>query len=475
LGPFAILGSALVLLACGSSGEAGAGGNGGAAATSAAGRGGAANQGGNSNLGGGTQGGSVGVAGAPGQSGAGQGDAGQGGSTSLTPGGGAGGATNAAGTAGQGGATVDETERVFDREVLHEVLITTAAENIATFSCPPSDTYVAASVSFDGVLLDNVGIRNKGASSCRVFPDKMGFNVKFNEVVQGQRLFGLAKLTLNSTVQDPTWVDEILTYDTYRRVGLPAQRVAHAVVTFNGTPMGIYNLIEPINPSFLERHLGDGTGNLYEGPWDFTQSTAAISLKDELTDMRTRDDLEALTAVVLSEGDTGYAGRLEAVLDLDQFLLLHAVDMVTVAWDGYPLDAWNFYLYDNPQAGRFLFIGTGANWPYFVDNIDAAVNIDPFGLPPLWPGETNEQTGFLSRERVLALPDLLARLQTAMTMAINAFDVPSLWDEFDRTKRILNSTTRTDPATQADLATFNDNVQQAYDFVEQRKAFLTAQ
>jgi spore coat protein CotH len=370
---------------------------------------------------------------------------------------------------------VDETEQVFDREVLHEVVITTAPENIGTFSCPPSEMYVTASVSFDGVVLDNVGIRNKGASSCRVFPEKMGFIVKFNEFVLGQKLFGLSKLTLNSTVQDPTWVDEILTYDTYRRAGLPAQRVAHAVVTFNDTPMGIYNLIEPINPAFLERHFGDGTGNLYEGPWDFTQSTSAISLKDEVIDMRTRDDLDALTAIVLSEADAGYAARLEAALDLDKFLLLHAVDMVTVAWDGYPLDAWNFYLYDNPLDDRFVFIGTGANWPYFDDNMAAAVNIDPFGLPPLWPGETNEQTGFLSRERVLALPDLLTRLQAAMTTAIDAFDVPSLWAEFDRTKRILNSTTRTDPATQADLATFNGNVQQAYDFVEQRKAFLLAQ
>ncbi|HEX2880849.1 MAG TPA: CotH kinase family protein, partial [Polyangiaceae bacterium] len=330
-------------------------------------------------------------------------------------------------------------------------------------------------ITFDGVSFDNVGIRNKGASSCRVLPEKMGFNIKFNEFVQGQKLFGLSKLTLNNTVQDPTWLDEILTYDTYRRVGLPAQRVAHAVVTFNGTAMGIYNLIEPVNPQFLERTFGEGTGNLYEGPWDFTKSIEEVSLKDELTDMRTRDDLAALTAIVLSEADAGYTARLEAALDVERFLLLHAVDMVTVAWDGYPLDAWNFYLYDNPADGRFVFIGTGANWPYFADNMDAAVNIDPFGLPPLWPNQTLAETGFISRERVLMLPDLLNRLQTAMATAFDAFDVPALWAEFDRSKRVINSTDRTDPATQADLTTFNDHVQQAYDFVEQRKAFLTDQ
>jgi hypothetical protein len=76
---------------------------------------------------------------------------------------------------------------------------------------------------------------------------------------------------------------------------------------------------------------------------------------------------------------------------------------------------------------------------------------------------------------VLILPDLVNRLQAAMAAAIDAFDVPTLWAEFDRSKRVINGTDRIDPATQADLTTFNDHVQQAYDFVERRKAFLTDQ
>jgi hypothetical protein len=44
--------------------------------------------------------------------------------------------------------------------------------------------------------------------------------------------------------------------------------------------------------------------------------------------------------------------------------------------------------------------------------------------------------------------------------------------ELDGSKRVINSTTRTDARTKADLATFNGNVQKAYDFVSRRKAFL---
>src|SRR5689334_17872596 len=83
------------------------------------------------------------------------------------------------------GRAADETDQVFDGEVLDEVQTTTAPEAAGTSSYAQSDTYVTASISVDGVVLDNRRIRNKGASSCRVFPEKMGFNVKFNEYVPG--------------------------------------------------------------------------------------------------------------------------------------------------------------------------------------------------------------------------------------------------------------------------------------------------
>jgi hypothetical protein len=39
----------------------------------------------------------------------------------------------------------------------------------------------------------------------------------------------------------------------------------------------------------------------------------------------------------------------------------------------------------------------------------------------------------------------------------------------------MHSTTRTDPATAADLQTFDDHVDMAYDFVTERKAYLLTQ
>ncbi|HMI94069.1 MAG TPA: CotH kinase family protein [Polyangiales bacterium] len=175
---------------------------------------------------------------------------------------------------------------------------------------------------FDGITLTQVGVRNKGQTSFQPVSGKPGFSVKLDELVAGQKLDGLKKLLLNNTVQDPTWCNETLTYETYRRAGLPAPRVAFAVVTLNDQPKGIYSIGEAVNAQFLARHYGQDMdqGNLYEGPWDFSDPIEKADLKDEVEENRSRDDLRALAAAVLSEPDDGFPTRLASVLDVDQFL-----------------------------------------------------------------------------------------------------------------------------------------------------------
>lgn len=366
-------------------------------------------------------------------------------------------------------------QHVFDREVLHEVAIIVAEKDLPSLD-QHTDTRVPASLVFDGVTLAQVGVRNKGASSFQPTSQKPSFSIKINELTMGQRLDGLKKLVLNNTVQDPTWANEILTYDTYRKAGLPAPRVAHAVVSLNGVPKGIYTIVEAINSQFLSSHYGasNDQGNLYEGPWDFTKPVDAADLKDEVSEMRSREDLQLLTDVVLSNADAGYAKRLSAVLDVEQFIKGYAVDVVTVAWDGYAYDAWNFYLYDNPSDGRFVFLPAGANWPYFRDEPAAAATVDPAELPQLWG--TGDPVGFLADERVREIAELKALYEQYLAeVTKSAFDVPALNAEFDRLKRVLHSTKLDDDATLGDLETFDDHIELAYDFVQARKQYLLTQ
>lgn len=397
-------------------------------------------------------------------------------STSASPNVTDGGAGGGAGAAGAPPMTPGESGvKVFNRDVLHEVAITVAESDLSQLDVM-TDARVPATVVFDGQMLAQVGVRNKGSSSFQAASLKPGFSIKFDEFVAGQKLDGMKKLSLNNTVQDPTWCTELLTYDTYRKAGQPAPRVAHAVVSLNGVPKGIYTLSEPINAQFLARHYGADMdqGNLYEGPWDFTKPVAMADLKDEVEEQRTRDDLQALTDVVLSPPDSEFPERLAQVLDVDQFITGYALDVVTVAWDGYAYDAWNFYLYDHPGDHRFVFLVAGANWPYFRDHSDKAASVDPLQLPQLW--ETSDPVGFLADQRVRAIPALRERFALSLAdVTRNAFDVPALHAEFDRLRQVLHSTNRQDDATLRDLRTFDENVGSAYDFVRDRKQYLLSQ
>src|SRR5678815_2062067 len=55
----------------------------------------------------------------------------------------------------------------------------------------------------------NVSVHLKGAyGSFRSIDDKPGFTLNFDKLVEGQRFHGLQKISLNNSVQDPTYLND---------------------------------------------------------------------------------------------------------------------------------------------------------------------------------------------------------------------------------------------------------------------------
>ena len=352
--------------------------------------------------------------------------------------------------------------RVFDPDRLHSIELTVAAADLDTLD-DDQTVRVPATLVFDGEELARVGLRKKGASSMRPLSGKPGFTIKLNEYVPGLRLDGLRKLTVDNAIQDPSLLTGHLSYEVYRRAGLPAPRTAHATLRFNGVDKGLYVLEESTNPDYLAAHFGDGTGNLYEGPWDFPRGAAAADLKDEVEDQRSRDDLEALTAVVMDTPDAQLAARLAERLDVDRFLTSYAVEMVAALWDNYALVAWNFYLYHVP-GGRFVLLTHGVNWPYWHADMDPFdIHTDPWG--------TGDPPGYLCA-RVDRVPALAARYRDELIrVARDAWDVDALLARIDRAAAALHARPLTG-ASADDLADFDEQLPVARAFVRERKAYL---
>lgn len=364
-----------------------------------------------------------------------------------------------------GGPVTPAGERVFALDVLHHVDIVVAAEHLDQLE-NDQDTRVPCTITIDGIAVSNAGIRKKGATSLRPLSGKPGFSVKFNDFVAGQKLDGLKKLILDNAIQDGSLLTGHVSYEVYRRAGLPAPRTSHATVTFNGTDKGLYVLEEATNSDYLEAAFGDGKGdgNLYEGPWDFPKGVAAADLKDEVSENRTRDDLTALHAVVMNAPADQLEAQLAPLLDVDQFITNYAVEVVANLWDNYAIVAWNYYFYHVP-GGRFVILTHGVNWPYFV------ADMDPFDLYQYPWGPNMDPPGYLC-ERIRAVPALDARFRAEVARVTrDALDVAALQARIDRAEAALHSRPLTG-ASADDLATFDQAVPAVRNFVDDRRAYL---
>lgn len=363
-------------------------------------------------------------------------------------------------------ATTRAGDRVFDPTVLHAIELTVEPQYLATLDDDASTARVPATLTFDGVVITQVGLRKKGTSSRRPLSGKSSFTVKLNEFVPGQKLDGLKKLSIDNAIEDPSLVTGHLSYEVFRRAGLPAPRTAHATLRWNGEDKGLFVIEEPTDTRYLEAVFGDGSGNVYEGPWDFPRGAATAVLRDEVSEGRSRADLEALTAVVMDTPDAQLEAALAAQLDLDRFLTNYAVEMVADLWDNYALVAWNFYLYHVP-GGRFVLLTHGVNWPYFHADMDPFdIHTDP------WNTGGADPPGFLC-DRVNTVPALAARYRAELVrVARDAWDVPTLTARIDRVVATVHSRPLTGAAAD-DLARFDAAVAEARQFVIDRKAYLT--
>lgn len=369
-------------------------------------------------------------------------------------------------TAGLGGCREDKdpSEAVFDRTVLHTVEITVAEADLGQLATD-IDNRVPCDIRYDGTTVTRAGVRQKG-NTLVPLGQKPSFSVRFDELVDGAHLFGLEKLLLNSSLQDSTFYGEQMGEGMFALAGIPAPRVAHARVSLNGKELGLYVVVEATDKEFVRDHFGKehDEGNLYEGPCcgDFVDDIDRLDLDDEKKDGRTRDDIAQLADVILTTPDNELGAALEERLDLDGFLTTYALEAMLGHWDGYSYRANNYYLYNNPEDGRFVFLPHGMDRILRDPETDAPlVSFDPETLP-------------LARlsQRIRSIPELDERWRAELSRL-----VPEVWDkadvlaDIDRLSVVLHSA-GTAGAIGEDVLAFDNQVEQLRGTVTERRALL---
>lgn len=205
---------------------------------------------------------------------------------------------------------------------------------------------------------ERVSVKLKGAAgSFRELDDKPAFTLRMDREDPSQRFHGLAKLHLNNSVQDESYLCEALCAEILARAGVPAPRVAHARVRWNERDLGLYVLKEGFDPLFLARHFADARGNLYDG--GFCTDVDGELEKDVGAGVDDRSDLRALVEACREEDPQLRWQRLAQHLDLERFLRFVALELCLGHWDGYALTANNYRLYFDPESGKASFLPHG--------------------------------------------------------------------------------------------------------------------
>ena len=217
---------------------------------------------------------------------------------------------------------------------------------------------VRATVQEGGQAYTNVAVHLKGAAgSFRPVDQKPGLTLNFSKFAEGQQFHGLRKLSLNNSVQDPTYVSDKLSRELFAAAGVPAPRADHARVELNGRDLGLYVVSEGWDKVFLKRHFKNTRGNLYDGGFakEITKHMAVNS--GERPD--DQSDLQALAAAAKERNLTNRLARLERVLDLDRFLSFMAMDVMLWNWDSYTINRNNYRVYHDVDTDRIVFFPHG--------------------------------------------------------------------------------------------------------------------
>lgn len=226
----------------------------------------------------------------------------------------------------------------------------------------------------DKIVARDVGIHLKGAAgSYRGIDDKPNVTVNMNKFGGKELFHGMDKFHLTNSLQDPSYLSELLCGELFRAAGIPASRVAHAVVTINGRKRGLFYIKEGYDKYFLKRHFGNDDGNFYDGGFlrDIDQP---LQLVRTGSDVKDRADLKELIAASRERDPKTRLEKLEKLIDMDQFLAFMAIEVIAWDWDGYPMKCNNYRIYHDPKKNKMTFIPSGMDQMFG----------DPNG--PLFPG-----------------------------------------------------------------------------------------
>lgn len=246
--------------------------------------------------------------------------------------------------------------KVFPKDKVVDVKITLDPDDFQSMKDNASAEEIkTASIDYNGMHYDNVGVRTKGNLSLRSVvsmddSDRYSLKLSFDEYLSSQTLLGISKINLNNGYSDAAYMREFLTYELADQMGLPTPGFSFVNVYVNDELYGFFLAVQQVDEQYLESNFGNSYGALYKGEmtgtgsdlqWidDKISSYTGLAQKSE----KSNDDILIDMLDELNNG-TDYA----KYLDVEESLKYIALQVLTNNTDSYiGGNKQNYYLYED--------------------------------------------------------------------------------------------------------------------------------
>ena len=255
-------------------------------------------------------------------------------------------------------------DRIFDTSYVHTINIKISDSDWNDLiKNPLNKTKYRVDVVIDGLEISNVSFKTKGNSSLRMVANspeegpasnRYSFKINFSKYVKNQTYFGLDKLNLNNLYADASYLNDYVSYDMFRKMGVPTPLISFIYVKINGRDFGLYHAIEEVGDAFLKRN--GLNGDLYK-PEQVLGVDRGASLKyvdddvDSYTDIFDNSETKSVRedwVRVVSSLKKLSEGEIDDVLDIDEVIRYFAVHNFLLSYDSYTGGSiHNYYLYES--------------------------------------------------------------------------------------------------------------------------------
>ena len=244
------------------------------------------------------------------------------------------------------------TERIFDTSYVHDVNIYISNsdwKDLTTY--PAAKRMYHVDVTIDGIKISNVSFRTKGNSSLKTIaegPDegpganRFSFKVDFGKYEDNQSYFGLDKISFNNIFGDASYLNDFVSYEMFRQLGVAAPLTSFVYIKINGENLGLYLAVEDIGNSFLERNNLDGY--LYKPEQNHGDDNGASitytdddenSYRDIFNNAYSKITSDDKTRLISSIKQLNNNTNLDKVLNIDEIISYFVVHNFVLSYDSY--------------------------------------------------------------------------------------------------------------------------------------------